>query len=158
MKCCVCGKQYDSFLEIIDMKVPSICINCEKEYTKPLQKAFLQNIPVTYLYDFNEQMESFLLGLKGQGNLAYIDVLIPRKTKKKLQKQFKDCILIGMPSHKDADEERGFNHVEKLFSSIGKAYHNPLEKISEKKQAHASFQERKNVKKNFRVIQEIPKD
>ena len=63
-----------------------------------------------------------------------------------------------MPSHKDADEERGFNHVEKLFSSIGKAYYNPLEKISEKKQAHASFQERKNIKKNFRVIQEISKD
>ena len=66
---------------------------------------------------------------------------------------FDGFTMIPVPSFSEDDKERGFNHVETIFSKVGLPMVNVLEKTSHFKQANNTGKDRKNIKDYLKIKQ-----
>lgn len=152
-KCKQCGRVYASLLGLM-IKQPPFCPTCLKNASEPLHELVIEEGKVIYVHDYSLETMGQLVSLKGNGEKVYRDILIPPTTRKVLRKKYQDAVFVYMPSSKEADEERGFRHLEVLFAGIAKEECYPLYKKVNYKQAKLSLEERKNVTQRLGVYQE----
>lgn len=69
-----------------------------------------------------------------------------------LKTLYKGYKLAIVPSFKTKVEERGFDHVEEIFSSLGLEILHPIIKTKDEKQANKNFKERQKIIENFKLI------
>lgn len=55
--------------------------------------------------------------------------------------------MVPLPSSKESDDERGFNHVEEIFNTLGLPFNKVLYKKFHHKQSDGHFKDRINVNK-----------
>ena len=149
-----CGKSYVSLLGLIK-KIPPFCPNCLRKNEAVLYEIDCDFGKVLYLHEYSLETMGQLISLKGNGEIDYKDILIPPATRTMLHKKYRDAVFLGMPSSKEADEERGFVHLEALFEDIASEIVFPLYKKIEYKQSKLSYKERREVGKRLGVNKEI---
>lgn len=153
-ECLQCGKSFVSLLGLFK-EMPKFCPICLHKNEESLHELDCDFGKVMYLHEYSLETMGQLISLKGNGEVDYKDILIPPTTRVMLHKKYKDATFVCMPSSKEADEERGFVHLEVLFENIASEMVFPLYKKIDYKQSKLSIQERRKVSKRLGMYDEI---
>ena len=104
------------------------------------------------IYEYNPFIKKLIYQYKGCYDYELHQVFLNLYAKE-LKLRYFDHIIIPIPSYKEEDEERGFNHVLEIVKNIGLTVMDILEKTEKHKQATSTVDERKIVYKYLAVKQ-----
>ena len=145
--CKICFKPIeDKSLHSVLFTEPKICHKCFEEFNPVLRRFRVQNLDAMHIFYYDDVVKEKLYQLKGcfDYELApiFLEYFLPY-----LKIKYFGYYLVPAPSFIDADEERGFNHVEEIFKPLGLKMIKCIHKIEAVKQADLSSEERHNIKK-----------
>ncbi len=141
-KICFCDIKKDSLHYFLN---PCICQQCFNTFD-PKLKSFKDNgISYFYIYEYDELIKKLLFQFKGCYDIELKDVFLER-FKYLLRLKYHGYILVPLPSTKEDDESRGFNHVVEIFKSLSLPMERCIFKKVDFKQSDLSFKERIKVK------------
>lgn len=130
-----------------------ICHKCFEQFNPVLRRFRVQNIDAMHVFYYDDVVKEKLYQLKGcfDYELApiFLEYFLPY-----LKIKYFGYYLVPAPSFISADEERGFNHVDEIFKSLGLKTIKCIHKTESIKQADLSSEERKNIK-NYLTIDDI---
>lgn len=110
--------------------------------------------PAIAIYDYNPFIKKLIYQYKGCYDFELHQVFLNMYAKE-LKVRYFDHIVIPIPSYKDEDEERGFNHVMEIVKNLGLSVMDILEKTEQHKQAVSTVKERKTVYKYLGLKQRV---
>lgn len=111
----------------------------------------VNNYSAIAVYEYTDRIKSLLYQFKGCFDIEIFDVFLER-FKHELKMMFYGYHMVPIPSYKDDDERREFNHVEEMFKVIKLPMIKALVKTSHIKQANSPFQERQKISKYLELI------
>lgn len=94
-----------------------LCPTCISKFNLHLQKFKVSNVVGLSLFNYDEVIRKSLYQLKGCGDIEMAPVFLYRYSLE-LKAKFRDYYIIPMPSWKDDDLNRGFNHVIEIFRCL----------------------------------------
>lgn len=111
----------------------------------PVLRSFLvDNVECFHLYFYTEKIQEILYQFKGCKDYELRTVFL-EYYKDYLNYKFRGYILIPAPSYQKNDEERGFNHVEEIFSVLNLKMKKCIHKTKQVKQADLTTKERQEI-------------
>ena len=153
--CKSCFKNIDekSLLYLFKVK-QKLCINCLFE-RKPIFKYFvLDGVKGLSIYYYNSKLRNEIYQFKGCYDIE-LGVTFLHPYEQELSLIYKGYIIIPMPSVKEDDEIRGFNHVCEIFSHLNLEIRPVLYKTKKVKQSDRKFKERKQILKEIEIEKNI---
>ena len=152
--CKLCFEQIeDTSIHSILFKDAKICHKCYLKFKPKMKKFMIGNILGYYIYDYDEQIQNVLYQFKGCFDYELFGVFFDY-LRLYLRIKFFGYILVPAPSSKEADDERGFNHVVQMFNPLKLKIVQCIHKTSNVKQSDLSAEQRKNIK-NHLVIDDV---
>lgn len=127
-----------------------ICMNCYREIVPSFIKFKVGNHKALAIYEYDERIKKLLYQFKGCFDIEIFDVFLSRYARE-LRLVYRDYIMVPIPSYKEDDEIREFNHVEEMFKILKLKVEKVLEKTEKIKQANLSFNQRKEIKNFLRI-------
>lgn len=106
------------------------------------------------IYEYNQELKSLIYLLKGCNDFEIRDALI-KPYKIEMNNLYRNYSIIPIPSFKDNDVIRGYNHVEALFEVLNKPMIKCLEKTQNVSQHNLNFHERHKTKNIFKIDEKI---
>ena len=145
--CKICFKtiKETDFCRIFNSKI-AICGACQKEMNPKYISFKINTYDGLSIYDYNPFIRQLIYQYKGCYDYELFDVFI-NSLYTELKLHYLNYALIPIPSFKNDDEERGFNHVKEIFKNLGLKTLDILEKTEKHKQATSSVEEREKVYK-----------
>ena len=144
--CLVCFEHFEN----IFFNKP-ICDNCLKSMNPVFKKVKLQEIDGLAIYEYKDTIKELLYKFKGCYDVMLKDVFIyPYKLL--LEILFFGYVVIYVPSYKDKDEKRGFNHIKEMFACLSNKKIDCIIKINDIKQSSLTKIERLKAQDNFVLI------
>jgi len=128
----------------------AICHKCFLKFKPKLKPFKIGDIKGYYIYDYDNEVKEKLYQFKGCFDIELVNVFLDY-FKINLMLKYFGYIMIPAPSSKEADEERGFNHVQKMFGCLNLKMINCVFKTENFKQSDLSFEERKQSIKKFKI-------
>jgi competence protein ComFC len=104
----------------------------------------VEKVECFHLYFYTEKIQEILYQFKGCKDYELRTVFL-EYYKDYLNYKFRNRILIPAPSYEKSDEERGFNHVEEIFSVLKLKMMKCIHKIKQVKQADLTTKEREQI-------------
>lgn len=154
-RCISCGGMLEDFKRMLGLNQDLLCISCRRKLDGNIRTVTVQEMQVTYLYQYEEELRSLLYRFKGVGDIRLAPVfLYPYLAK--LKKRYHSYLCVRMPSWYEDDERRGFNHVEELFRGIGKNMICPFQKIAPHKQALQTKRNRTTIESVIQINSQVP--
>ena len=105
---------------------------------------YVDDVECFHLYYYTEKVQEILYQFKGCNDYELKTVFL-EYYKEYLNFKFKNYIMIPAPSYSKNDEERGFNHVEEIFSVLKLKMMKCIHKIKQIKQADLTTKEREQI-------------
>jgi len=115
-----------------------------------LETFFVDEIECLHIYFYNEKVQEILYQFKGCKDYELRTVFLEYYSTY-LNYKFNGYTTIPAPSHQKSDEERGFNHVEEMFSILHLKMMKCIHKTKEVKQADLNTKERQKVGKILKI-------
>ena len=145
--CLICFKKVNitDFCRLFNAEIP-ICQACQTEMEPKFISFSVDGHKATSIYDYNPFIRKLIYQYKGCYDYELHQVFLDRYAKE-IKLRYFDYVVIPIPSYKNEDEERGFNHVVETFKSLGINMLNIIEKTEKHKQAVSTFNQRKEVYK-----------
>ena len=145
--CLICFKKVNitDFCRLFNAEIP-ICQACQTEMEPKFIGFSVDGHKATSIYDYNPFIRKLIYQYKGCYDYELHKVFLDRYAKE-IKLRYFDYVVIPIPSYKNEDEERGFNHVVETFKSLGINILNIIEKTEKHKQAVSTFNQRKEVYK-----------
>ena len=145
--CLICFKKVNitDFCRLFNAEIP-ICQACQTEMEPKFISFSVDGHKATSIYDYNPFIRKLIYQYKGCYDYELHKVFLDRYAKE-IKLRYFDYVVIPIPSYKNEDEERGFNHVVETFKSLGVNMLNIIEKTEKHKQAVSTFNQRKEVYK-----------
>lgn len=144
--CKIC---FDSINDISLNNIVDNYLNlCPKCYTKLEPKFFYfkeGKVQCISIYEYDENIKSLIYQFKGCFDYELKDIFIER-FKRELSIKYHDYILMPVPSSKEDDERRGFNHVDEIFKTLGLKMDYRIQKKIKTKQSDKTAKEREKIK------------
>lgn len=143
--CLICFKKVNitDFCRLFYAEIP-ICQACQTEMEPKFISFSVDGHKATSIYDYNPFIRKLIYQYKGCYDYELHKVFLDRYAKE-IKLRYFDYVVIPIPSYKNEDEERGFNHVVETFKSLGINMLNIIEKTEKHKQAVSTFNQRKEV-------------
>ena len=129
----------------------SVCLNCYKEFQPKFIMFKVDKYSAISIYDYESKIQSTLYQLKGCYDIELGDVFLDR-FKRELRLLFDGYVMVPVPSFKEEDEAREFNHVEEMFKIIGLPIVHAIAKTKKVKQASNDFKKRQLISKALKLI------
>lgn len=101
----------------INNKNVSICGDCFSKFEPIYKKESINCVNYFYIYRYNDFIRSLIYQFKGCYDIELSKCFLERQ-KIMLKILYHDYLVITIPSWKDDDNKRGFNHVFEIFSSL----------------------------------------
>ena len=114
-----------------------ICMHCYREIVPSFTKFKVGNYKALAIYEYDERIKKLLYQFKGCFDIEIFDVFLSRFARE-LRLMYFDYIMVPIPSYKEDDEIREFNHVEEMFKILKLKTAYVLEKTEKIKQANLS--------------------
>ena len=127
-----------------------ICMKCYREIVPSFIKFKVGHYKALAIYEYDERIKKLLYQFKGCFDIEIFDVFLSRFARE-LRLMYFDYIMVPIPSYKEDDEIREFNHVEEMFKVLKLKTERVLEKTEKIKQANLSFKQRKEIKNFLRI-------
>ena len=143
--CKVCFKDIDFGTDLY------ICDKCFNELDCIYEESKIKNISVLCIYRYDKTFANLLYRFKGCFDYELRDVFLSRQ-KSYLKIKYFNYILIPIPSWKEDDDTRGFNHVEEIFKSLKLPIVKCLRKKEKFKQSSLMKIERQNIKRKLEIV------
>lgn len=106
------------------------------------------------IYRYNEELRHIIYLFKGCYDYELKDILI-LPFKYELSLRYFNYVIIPVPSFKEKDEERGFNHVEAIFSVLNLKMIRCLHKTKNINQHELNYAERKKDDNKFKIDEDV---
>ncbi len=103
-----------------------------------------------YLYNYDKNIRDLIYRYKGCSDYELKDAFIKRFSYW-FHLKFTGYVVVPAPSSKEKEEERGFQHVEEVFSSLGFKMNQCFSKTSDFKQSSLSQKERGEVASKLEI-------
>lgn len=147
--CKVCFKSFDEkSIHLLLNNYVGICDKCIQRY-KPIFKEFkFESFPGLAIYEYTDYIKEKLFQFKGCFDYELCSTFLG-PYKHELMFRYRGFVVVPIPSNKEADLERGFNHVETIFESVGFKLTKILEKRGDFKQALHNSKERGEISKHL---------
>lgn len=145
MYCLMCGKEKSTggYKDILFGDDP-LCEQCRSQW-KRIDLAFqINHIPAKSPYLYNEAFAKCLIQYKECGDEALKDIFL-FEVKKKIHLHYRNWTLCLLPSSAKKEKERGFSHLEKMFSCLELKTLSPFVKTDDQSQKKKSAVERKQM-------------
>ncbi len=149
--CKLCFKDYYqiSLLDILDDS-NCICKQCYKEIVPVFKQFDVDGYKAVSIYGYTPKIQSLLFQFKGCFDIEIGNVFLERY-RRELRFRYIDYVLVPIPSFKDDDENRGFNHVIEMFKILKLPMIDLIEKTKQVKQATSSSKERIEISKYLQL-------
>ena len=143
--CLICFNKIDkySLRKLVERKI-YCCDNCLNEMNLHLTKLCIAGVKGVGIYQYNDVLRKLIYQFKGCKDYELKDVFL-KQYRWLFRLFFHNCIFVPIPSYKQADEKRGFNHVEEILKTIGVNYVKCIDKTKNIKQSSLSKKKRKEV-------------
>ncbi|MCH4278267.1 MAG: hypothetical protein LKF89_05110 [Bacilli bacterium] len=125
-----------------------LCEKCLASLEPKMMVQKIEGFELTSLYEYNEAVRSLLFQFKGCFDIELKDVFLAYQLPL-LKARYHSCHLVCAPSYHEKDEERGFNHVHEMFSSLSFPFIDCLKKTSDFKQALHNKRGREEISKHI---------
>lgn len=128
-----------------------LCSKCRKLFKPKFVSFNVININALAIYNYDNQIKTYLYQFKGCFDYELFDTFLERYYKP-LSILYSGYTIVPIPSHENDDKNRGFNHVEEIFSRLSLPMVKALRKTAQIKQSDQSKNDRKNIKKYMELI------
>ena len=118
MKCLYCDREIvtESFYSLL-FERDMLCSHCRRELGLRQRHFMLDVVKCEYFYSYNSLFKQLLLQYKECYDEALKDVFL-YGIKEKLMIKYYGYKILYVPSSKEKLEQRGFNHLEQIFSVL----------------------------------------
>ena len=149
--CKLCFKDIrDNSLNSILGKKYSLCPECYKKLEPKFINFKVDGVKGLAIYEYNEDLKGLIYHFKGCFDFELKDIFLDRfKTVLKLY--FYDYLAVPVPSYKDDDLVRKFNHVEEAFIGLNIKLLKIIEKTEKVKQSDRHKNERADIGSYLRI-------
>ena len=148
-KLCFCDIEISGINSL--RKTAEICQKCYNKFDVIFLSSFINGIKVLSLYEYDQVMMKLLYQFKACYDIDLKNIFVQRHLFE-LKIKYKNFIIVPIPSTKSSDENRGFNHVEEMFSLLGIPIYPLVKKKVNFKQSDLSREERLKAKNKFEII------
>lgn len=129
-----------------------ICDKCLKSMNPIFKKIKIENIEGIALYEYRDTIKELLYKFKGCNDIDLKDVFTYHY-KLILSILFINYVIVYVPSYKEHNVNRGFNHVQEMFSCLSNKNKDCIIKINDIKQSSLNKDERNNVINNLKLLE-----
>ncbi len=146
MKVCkICLKKLDHSFEnsLWNYLYPrlSVCSECLKGFHPKFKKFHIGSIQGLAIYEYDSWIAKLLHQYKDQGDLELANVFL-ESFSLELHFRYHQYVLVPMPSSKEKQDIRGFNHIYEMFKVLKLPFLEILEKRQDFKQSLVGRKER----------------
>ena len=131
-------------------KNPTICHECLLKLNPVLKSFNFEGIECFHIYFYTEKIQELLYQFKGCKDYELKSIFLEYYSSY-LNSKFNGYTIIPAPSHEKSDKERGFNHVEEIFSVLKLKTLKCIHKTKQVKQADLTTKERGKIGKVLRI-------
>ena len=132
-----------------------LCRKCYEEMKPKFFRFKVGKAKATAVYPYEEKVRSTLFQFKGCYDYELKDVFL-NYPKPLLRARFRGFTIIPAPSSDAHNAQRGFNHVQEMFSCLGLPMLLALKKVGDVKQTTLDYAQRQSVKERISYVG--PKD
>lgn len=122
----------------------SICQKCYNQFDVIYKKEKLGSVDTLFLYTYNDFMKKLIYQFKGCYDIELKDIFLERFLFV-LKLKYLGYYIVPVPSSIGDDQVREFNHVEKIFESLGLPLIRCLEKKDNIKQSNRKKKDREMI-------------
>lgn len=145
----MCFKNYEErSLHSVFSGYTGICDKCIKRYNPIFKEFVFESIHGLAIYEYCDYVKEKLFQFKGCFDYELCSTFLG-PYKNELLFRYRGYIVVPIPSNKNDDLKRGFNHVETIFQSVGFKLTKILEKKGDFKQALHRSKERVGISKHL---------
>ena len=140
------------FKDIKDFDYPyitnefTICPRCYEDIKPTFTKFKVDDIEALSIYDYTPRIQALLYQFKGCFDIELGEMFLERY-RRELSIIFNGFVMVPIPSFKEDDEKREFNHVEEMFKFLKLKTIKLLTKTKSFKQALKNYEDRKQIEK-----------
>lgn len=132
----------------------AVCSQCQKEMEALFIRFKVDRYDALSIYYYTPFIKKLIYQYKGCYDYELCDVFL-HEFYRSLKLLYFNRVIIPIPSYKDDDELRGFNHVMEIFKRMGLTVLDILEKTQKHKQAISTVNARHEIYKFLAVKQPI---
>lgn len=122
----------------------SLCFKCFERVVPTFKSFKIDGIKAIAIYEYDDELKSLIFQYKGCYDYELRECFLERY-KNELRLRFFDYILFPIPSCKEDDQIRGFNHVYEAFKILNLKMDTRIVKTKKIKQSDRTAKERKNI-------------
>ena len=123
-----------------------LCNKCREKLDPKFIEFKIENISCTSIYYYDDVLKGLIYQYKGCYDYELRDIFL-EPFKKIIKLKYFDYCLVPVPSSKEDDELRGFNHVLEMAKTIGIKIYDVIYKTEKTKQSSKTFVERTKISK-----------
>ena len=145
--CKICFKEIriDNFARLFDGDI-CICGKCQADFEPRFINFKVNGYKGLALYEYSAYIKNQVYLFKGCFDYELKDTFINLYFKE-LKVRYSGYKIIPIPSYKDDDDKRGFNHVVEVFKTMGLEMFPIIEKTAHFKQAEHKAKKRNEISK-----------
>ena len=141
------------FCRLFNGKI-AVCSQCQKEMEALFIRFKVDRYDAISIYYYNPFIKKLIYQFKGCYDYELCDVFL-HEFYNYLKLVYFNRVVIPIPSYKNDDELRGFNHVMEIFKRMGLTILDILEKTEKHKQAISTVDERHKIYKYLAIKEPI---
>ncbi len=150
MKVCkICFKEIrDNSLFNLTHRNADVCTHCFQEIKMHFFKFEVLGYNAISIYRYDEKIQALLYQFKGCFDYELLNVFFERFSRE-LSLRYKGYLMVPVPSYREDDEIREFNHVEEMFKILKLPIRKIIAKTKRVKQATSSSKVRSEIGKHL---------
>ena len=150
--CKICFKEIeDKTLFNLTHKDADVCSHCFQEIKMRFFKFQVLGYNAISIYRYDDKVQSLLYQFKGCFDYELLNVFFERFSRE-LSVRYRGYVVVPVPSYKQDDEIREFNHVEEMFKILNLPIRKMIIKTKKVKQATSTSHKRKDIAKHLVLI------
>ena len=150
--CKICSKEIeDKTLFNVTHKDADVCNCCFQEIKMRFFKFQVLGYNAISIYRYDDKVQSLLYQFKGCFDYELLNVFFERFSRE-LSVRYRGYVMVPVPSYKQDDEIREFNHVEEMFRILNLPIRKMIIKTKKVKQATSTSHKRKDIGKHLVLI------
>ncbi len=131
-----------------------ICSSCLTKMKPCFLRFKLKDFSGLAIYPYDEMLKTLIFQFKGGKDYELKDIFL-KPYSKYLRSKYRNYIMVPIPSVKESDEARGFNHVEAIFEILNLPICHALYKTGNIKQANQPLSKRKKITEHLFVKNDV---